>query len=429
MHLTIKQPKRQTHLRADCPADQGGHPLGGAFGRGRPSLPAAAGQGTAHQRHHHQARPTKSWSGRDFSAPWPERVALWRERTRTSSGRNSCARWRATCSRRCRPPSWPAWRRGSSWTPPLCSGRRADPLPSPQPQSQQAGNPGLGGPPRPWGAPRPLPPQGEGSPPSGEGGDREAPRGSPRRPAALGPKPAHHFKKEIVTWNTHWNCTAFANNTPALPWAPWTSLCPWAPSWGLLGRTARGKSTTIKAALGLVRPDGGSVRLLGKDPEQDRSVLSQVGVGAGRRDLPPGDERAPAQPDAVRRLPQLGPGGLLPPPGALSDPLGQEGEGLLPGHGHEVLPGRRHVLRGQAAAPGRSHLRPGPHRPGRHPGHPLRLHPGRGAQRVPVLPHHRGPGKDRRLHRLPPPGADPDGGGRKTPCCRLTGCSTAPRNS
>ena len=198
---------------------------------------------------------------------------------------------------------------------------------------------------------------------------------------------------------------------------------------GFIGENGAGKSTTIKAALG-AGPAGRRLRPpAGKRPGTGQVRPEPSGGGAGRRDLPPGDERAPAQPDAVRRLPQLGPGGLLPPPGALSDPLGQEGEGLLPGHGHEVLPGRRHVPRGQAAAPGRSHLRPGPHRPGRHPGHPLRLHPGRGAQRVPVLPHHRGPGKDRRLHRLPPPGADPDGGGRKTPCCRPTGCSTAPRSS
>ena len=56
---------------------------------------------------------------------------------------------------------------------------------------------------------------------------------------------------------------------------------------GCIGENGAGKSTTIKAALGLVRPDGGSVRLLGKDPEQDRSVLSQVGVVLDAGTFPP----------------------------------------------------------------------------------------------------------------------------------------------
>ena len=56
---------------------------------------------------------------------------------------------------------------------------------------------------------------------------------------------------------------------------------------GFIGENGAGKSTTIKAALGLVRPDGGSVRLLGKDPEQDRSVLSQVGVVLDAGTFPP----------------------------------------------------------------------------------------------------------------------------------------------
>ncbi len=37
---------------------------------------------------------------------------------------------------------------------------------------------------------------------------------------------------------------------------------------GLIGQNGAGKSTTFKAALGLTKPDGGSIRVLGRDPKE-----------------------------------------------------------------------------------------------------------------------------------------------------------------
>lgn len=49
--------------------------------------------------------------------------------------------------------------------------------------------------------------------------------------------------------------------------------------YGFLGRNGAGKTTTIRLLLGLLRPDGGTVRLLGHDLGQDRlAALLQVGA-------------------------------------------------------------------------------------------------------------------------------------------------------
>jgi ABC-type multidrug transport system ATPase subunit len=48
---------------------------------------------------------------------------------------------------------------------------------------------------------------------------------------------------------------------------------------GLLGPNGAGKTTTLRTLLGLVRPDGGTVRILGRDPASDgAAVRLSVGV-------------------------------------------------------------------------------------------------------------------------------------------------------
>jgi ABC-2 type transport system ATP-binding protein len=53
---------------------------------------------------------------------------------------------------------------------------------------------------------------------------------------------------------------------------------------GFLGANGAGKSTTIKCLTGLLRPSGGSLRLLGKDPEADPVAVKRL-VGVLPEDL------------------------------------------------------------------------------------------------------------------------------------------------
>ena len=54
---------------------------------------------------------------------------------------------------------------------------------------------------------------------------------------------------------------------------------------GLVGQNGAGKSTTFKAVLGLIRPDGGRIEILGKDSAQfgakDKEKLGVVLSNAG----------------------------------------------------------------------------------------------------------------------------------------------------
>jgi ABC-type multidrug transport system ATPase subunit len=56
-----------------------------------------------------------------------------------------------------------------------------------------------------------------------------------------------------------------------------TAEVPAGAVYGFLGNNGAGKTTTIRICLGLLRPDGGTVRVLGEDPLQARQVLQKVG--------------------------------------------------------------------------------------------------------------------------------------------------------
>lgn len=71
---------------------------------------------------------------------------------------------------------------------------------------------------------------------------------------------------------------------------------------GLLGANGAGKTTFLGLVLGMHRPDGGSVRVLGLDPDADGfSVRAQVGYAPEHEALPP-DVTAH---DLVRHLAQI----------------------------------------------------------------------------------------------------------------------------
>ena len=52
---------------------------------------------------------------------------------------------------------------------------------------------------------------------------------------------------------------------------------PAVPFLGLIGENGAGKTTLIKTMLGVARPDGGTVRLLGREAEQPKQTLCGAG--------------------------------------------------------------------------------------------------------------------------------------------------------
>lgn len=55
---------------------------------------------------------------------------------------------------------------------------------------------------------------------------------------------------------------------------------------GILGPNGAGKTTTIHMLLGLITPDSGSLRVLGRDPLTDRSVLQEMNFAAAYVSFP-----------------------------------------------------------------------------------------------------------------------------------------------
>ena len=56
---------------------------------------------------------------------------------------------------------------------------------------------------------------------------------------------------------------------------------------GIIGPNGAGKTTTVESVMGLRRPDGGSVRLLGLDPQSQRETVAQrIGIQLQEANLP-----------------------------------------------------------------------------------------------------------------------------------------------
>ena len=72
---------------------------------------------------------------------------------------------------------------------------------------------------------------------------------------------------------------------------------------GFIGRNGAGKSTTLKALLGLVHPDAGEVTVLGKSfREEEQSIKERIGVVLGGIDFYPKKKVRRRDPPVLRQL-------------------------------------------------------------------------------------------------------------------------------
>ena len=86
---------------------------------------------------------------------------------------------------------------------------------------------------------------------------------------------------------------------------------------GFIGRNGAGKSTTLKALLGLVHPDAGEVTVLGKSfREEERYIKERIGVVLGGIDFYPKKKVCLLYTSRHRRRgpPSPRPAGGTPPP-------------------------------------------------------------------------------------------------------------------
>ena len=155
---------------------------------------------------------------------------------------------------------------------------------------------------------------------------------------------------------------------------------------GILGPNGAGKTTTVESIAGLRKPDGGTIRVLGLDPQQDRDRLRQVvGVQLQESELPDrmtvsrgrravrvvlrgsGRSRSPdRRPRADREARHAVPEPVRRPEAAPLDRARprRQAEGRDP---RRAVDGPRPAGSPRDVAPHRVDPRPGRHRPPRHP--------------------------------------------------------------
>ena len=87
---------------------------------------------------------------------------------------------------------------------------------------------------------------------------------------------------------------------------------------GLVGENGAGKSTTIKLILGMLRPDGGQITILGKDGQADVLTKEDLGVVLDEVGLPEWERSWRAPSAAGRAIPLNGFSGTWTCPGTRS---------------------------------------------------------------------------------------------------------------